>query len=183
MTNTLTEQAAVNWLSTIAATIPKDQAIVELGVYQGGSLTHLCDGAQQGNNPPVFGIDGWGITSIYRNKPQMRRRYGQQNQRIAAQAAPTATLIRDLSTNTGHHWDGPPVGLLYVDATHGYHAVIADYQAWQPHLAPHAVVAFDDYRSDRFPGVVKAVDQLVQDGHLEPITIIGTRLATTRTPQ
>lgn len=38
-----------------------------------------------------------------------------------------------------------PVDLLYVDGWHSYDAVIADGEAWLPHLADGGVVVFDDY--------------------------------------
>ena len=38
-----------------------------------------------------------------------------------------------------------PVDLLYVDGWHSYDAVLADAEAWVPHLSPHGVVVFDDY--------------------------------------
>src|SRR5436305_12826759 len=38
-----------------------------------------------------------------------------------------------------------PVDLLYVDGWHSYDAVIADGEAWLPHLAPWGVAVFDGY--------------------------------------
>jgi predicted O-methyltransferase YrrM len=38
-----------------------------------------------------------------------------------------------------------PVDLLYVDGWHSYDAVVADGQAWLPHLSRPGVAIFDDY--------------------------------------
>jgi hypothetical protein len=41
------------------------------------------------------------------------------------------------------------VDLLYVDGWHSYEAVVADGEAWLPHLSPRGVVVFDDYAAYR----------------------------------
>jgi hypothetical protein len=46
---------------------------------------------------------------------------------------------------------------LFIDGDHRYEAVRADFAAWQPHLAPGAIVAFDD--SD-FADVARAIAEL-----------------------
>jgi hypothetical protein len=37
-----------------------------------------------------------------------------------------------------------PIGLLHLDGDHTYEGVVADLQAWLPHLTWDAVVALDD---------------------------------------
>lgn len=175
----LTEQTSLDWLRTTAATVPAGQAVVEIGVYQGGSLKYLCDGAAQGNNPTVYGVDAWGIPAAY-TKPHLRRAYGRQNMRIAARNAPGAVLIRQLSTKTAQHWTGPKIGLLYIDGEHTYRSATGDYKAWKPHLATQAWVAFDDYWAGRFDGVIQAVDELVASGELTDFQHLGHHLAVTR---
>lgn len=170
----------MHWLQDAAAKIPAGQAIVELGVYQGGSLRYLTDGARQGFGAPVFGVDGWGMASIYRNRPKLRRQYGPGNQRLAATAAPGAKLIRALTTDAAKDWAGPRVGLLFIDADHSYMGAMGDFLAWRPHLADGAVVAFDDYWVGRFDGVVATVDQLCGEGQLVGMELIGNRLAVAR---
>jgi predicted O-methyltransferase YrrM len=55
-----------------------------------------------------------------------------------------------------------PVDLLYVDGWHSYDAVIADGEAWLPHLSARGVVIFDDYVAYR--EVRDAVDELAARG-------------------
>lgn len=177
---TLTEQISCTWLCDVAAKVPRDQAIVEVGVFQGGSLAYLAKGALAGDDPPVFGVDAWGLGDTYRTRPHLRRQYGPHNQAFAAEAAPTATLIRGLSTIVAGYWRGPKIGLLFIDADHSYASVMADYWVWQPHLASDALVAFDDYWTGRFPGVIQAVNELMAVGDLTDFQLIGKRLATAR---
>lgn len=174
----LTESEALEWLESAARKVPADQAIVELGVYQGSSLARLAAGSKAGNRAPVFGIDPWGLPGAYPDRPHMVRRYGPGNQRVARRAVDASgagdlvELVRDFSWSAGARWSGPPVGLLFVDAQHTEAAVLIDHAAWAPHLAPDAVIAYDDF-CPRFPGVVAAVKRL----HGDRFRLVGTRLA------
>jgi hypothetical protein len=58
------------------------------------------------------------------------------------------------------------VDLLYVDGWHSYDAVIADGQAWLPHLSSRGVVVFDDYAC--YPEVRAAVEELADRGLYRP---------------
>jgi len=174
---TLTEQAACRWLRKTAKAVPRNLSIVEIGVYRGGSLKHLVNGSLAGNEAPVFGIDPWGSPGAYPNRPHMLERYVPGDQEIAQRTAPGATLIRGFSVTEASRWYHQPIGLLYIDAVHRERDVLEDFFAWQPHLAAGAVVAFDDH-DERFDGVRRAVAQLVRAGHIAPVRLIGSRLAT-----
>lgn len=179
---TLTEPEALDWLRAAAAEVPADQAVVEVGVFRGGSLKHLCDGAKEGHGAVVYGVDAWGSDGVYPDRPHMRERYKRTDKAVARRTCPTATLIHALSSDAAAAYDGPPIGLLYIDCVHTEAAVLADFEAWAPHLADGALVAFDDY-CDRFPGVAKAVEHLMTVGRLENVGgLIGSRLAVTRKP-
>jgi len=180
MPKILTEATSLDWLQAAAATVPADQSCVEVGVFQGGSLQRIAVGARKGSNPPVYGVDQWGSPGMYLDRPHLARAYGKENQRIAARSAPTAALVRATSREAAQRWDGPPIGLLHIDADHTYEAAMGDFRAWQPHLAPGAHVAFDDYWAGRFEGVIKAVDELVADGTLTDFERIGHHFAVTR---
>lgn len=182
----LTEPAAVVFLARHAAQVPAHQAIVELGVHQGGSLIPIAHAAAHGNRARVYGIDAWGLSNAYDGRPHMRDRYPADNQQVTQfgldNAGVHAFLYRDLTVYAAETWDGPPVGLLFIDAEHTYDAVRADFHAWRPHLAAGALVAFDDYDASKakFAGVIRAVDELV-DEFLHDFEVVGSRLAVART--
>ena len=54
------------------------------------------------------------------------------------------------------------IDLLYVDGWHSYDAVIADGEAWLPHLSSGGVVVFDDYAA--YDEVRQAVHDLADRG-------------------
>src|SRR5690606_29474082 len=93
-----------------------------------------------------------------------------------------ATLIQGFSTNVGTDWDGPKVGMLYVDGDHSKDGVLADWHAWRPHLVGTATIIFDDYTNNTF-GVKDAVDQLHAEGHITQPTVVSDRVAVARLPR
>lgn len=178
MVETLTEPEACAWLHDTAACVAASLAIVEIGVYRGGSLRHLAQGAAEGHGAKVYGIDPWGAEGAYPGRPHMLERYVPADQKIARRTAKGATLIRGFSVREALRWTTPKIGLLYIDAVHREPDVLADFRAWLPHLALDAIVAFDDH-DERFDGVRRAVAKLVALGLIEPIHLIGNRLAVT----
>jgi predicted O-methyltransferase YrrM len=60
--------------------------------------------------------------------------------------------------------DGPrndrPIDLLYIDSSHDRGQTIAEVEAWQPVLAPGALIVFDDYGHPEYRGVAEAIAEL-----------------------
>ncbi len=187
----LTSDEALLALADMARLVPSDQAIVELGVYQGKSLLTLAWGATLGNHAHAWGIDPWDLMTepnediSYLGKDfnpynhEGNRRWAEWHVKSLGYSR-SATLVHNFSTDVGYGWEGPPVGLLYVDGDHSYEGVMGDVAAWSPHLAPGATIVFDDYVSGFADTVIRAIEELVTDGTLEPIQLHAGRLAVTR---
>lgn len=96
------------------------------------------------------------------------------------EAAPSSDgdpVYRQFRTNTavydniiGHRQDtvvaaaswgrqGRPIDILYIDASHTYEAVKANIQAWLPYMADGAIVAGDDFGTEVFSEVRRAVTE------------------------
>jgi MMP 1-O-methyltransferase len=152
------EGARLAWL---AAQVPADQAIVEIGSFKGKSACYLSRGSAAGNGAHVFCVDLWDLGGQRQGK---RWRYDAAAtfETFKAQVAEhgvaaLVTPIKGASADVAATWDRP-VGLLWVDGLHTYDGVRADIEAWTPHVAEGGWVAFHDY-CDREPGVMKAVDE------------------------
>lgn len=183
-------------LHDLARRIPADQAIVEIGVFRGRSAVALGLGAQAGNGAHVWAVDPWDLPG--HRGPFNAGRKGKHSHRVKFTARETrleakrnvhrnglrehVTMVRGFSTDVAADWDGPRIGLLYVDGDHNKAAVRADWEAWSPHLADDAVVVFDDYVLDDFQDVVEVVDALVDEGELVGLEVHHGRLAVTRLP-
>jgi Methyltransferase domain len=56
---------------------------------------------------------------------------------------------------------------VFIDADHGYDAVKADIAAWLPKIRPGGWVTGHDYDLEKFPGVVRAVEETFADFHIK----------------
>lgn len=190
----LTPESVALALADMASQVPPDRAIVELGTYQGRTALFLAWGARQGQGAHVYAIDPWDLPG--KREPYNQHRGGALGKHRKAFDDPgtynwarynvrangyanRVTLIRDFSVKAAEKWSAGPVGLLFVDGDHRYDAVRADVSAWAAHLAPDAVIAFDDYAATH-PEVIRAVDDMVNEGILEPVKVYHDRLAVTR---
>lgn len=186
MVEALIEQAAMDTLAELAAQVPADQAIVEIGTHHAANLVNMARAAKTGNGATCYGIDPYGHGDIYRGRPHMLARYSSADHQIAQDNIRANHLVRQTqlilktSTQAAQDWDGPPVALLVIDGEHRHNIVLADYHAWAPHLTPNATIAFDDYGGDYGAQVITAVNQLVTEGHITKPEVVGTRLAVTR---
>ncbi len=64
--------------------------------------------------------------------------------------------IRRRSQDVGREWS-EPIRLLWIDGSHDYPDVLADLEAFAPHVVPGGYVAMHDTRSKSFPGVRQAM--------------------------
>jgi predicted O-methyltransferase YrrM len=122
-----------------AATRVPAGVIVEIGSHHGRSTVILASAKRPGVR--VVAIDPY----------EVRRWGGGQNaldafrQNLARKDVDQeVTLLQGYGSITGDAWDGPPVGLLFVDGAHDYASVIADLRAWTPHLRADATVLMHD---------------------------------------
>lgn len=162
--------------------VPLGQAIVEIGSYVGKSTAYLASGA--GDDVPIYAVDPWEQIDAHETWCQYCDHIHQPtlaefvDNLIAAGVGDRVTPMQGLSTEVAMRYDGPPIGLLFIDGDHAESAVIADFRAWKPHLAKRAVILFDDYAVTNNPGVARAVAKLRTA--LEQPIIHSDRLAAAR---
>ena len=70
----------------------------------------------------------------------------------------------ELVAAPGQEARGVGVDLLFVDSSHDRDATIAEFRAWEPRLAPRALVVLHDYANPAYPGVAEAVAELGLSG-------------------
>jgi hypothetical protein len=169
-------------LADFAIQVPADQEIVELGVFQGKTSLVLSWGARQGFGAHVTGIDPWNLAGNVYDPPftdagsMHWARYHVRGMGYSNHVR----LVQGFSHEVAKTWDGPLVGLLFVDGDHTKLGARRDIETWAPHLALGARIAVDDYGHPDWPGVKEAVDELVTEGFLMPVEVYHDRLAVTR---
>lgn len=171
-------------LADLAAQVPADQEIVELGVFQGGTALRLAWGAAQGNGAHVTGIDPWDLPGNVYDPPftdSASERWA-RHWVLSMGYSSRIQLVKAFSEQVALHYglESRPIGLLFVDGDHTEEGARRDIELWAPHLAPGAVIAVDDYGHPDWPGVAQAVDKLVDEGFLAPIELYHDRLAVTK---
>lgn len=150
-------------LYDLAKVVPEGLAIVEIGSFKGKSTAYLAQGSKDGNGCQVFAVDPWDLPGNPYGKhgysaPIVRETF--EKQLKAARLWSRVTPIQAFSVDAAKEWEGPKVGLLFVDGDHTETGVRSDLAAWTPHLADGAVIAFDDYATKRNPGVKIVADEL-----------------------
>lgn len=125
---TLSEGAGIS-LGHLAAAVPADQAIVDVGIDRGRSTCYLAAGARAGNGAHVYGFDSsWGPRGRQLALLSVRQQ-GLRGQ---------VTLLDEKTLPAG--WR-PKVGLLHVNGHRD--AVQAAVEAWGPRLADDGRVAYE----------------------------------------
>lgn len=126
-------------LFELAGTVPKDQAVIEVGSHHGKSTILLALGLPQGSTMTAidpFDDPRWG------GGPESLEAF-EANLRFAG-VTDRVTLFRGLSVDAARTWSGPKVGLAWIDGAHDYVSVLADLDGWTPHLAPGARLLVHD---------------------------------------
>ena len=170
-------------LADLAAAAPATEAIVELGSFKGKSTAYLAAGAKRGDGARVWAVEPHDLPGNVYGKhgysaPEVRAAFEAQLRSVRLWSS--VEYVQAFSWVAAESWDGPPVGLLFIDGDHAEDAIRRDLAAWERHLAPHAVVAFDDLDTPKNPGVRVVVDDLVAGGWT--VQVLCDRLAVGRPP-
>lgn len=152
---------------------PEGSRFVEVGTYLGRSLCSLGEIVERsGKGITVIGVDtcrgsgpeGWrgkdyhaaavqqggGTFAGALHKNLLDCGFGDKIQLIIADSAAASRLFADASLD----W-------VHLDARHDYASVKADIEAWLPRIKPGGWLSGDDYDEQKWPGVVKAVEDLL----------------------
>jgi predicted O-methyltransferase YrrM len=165
-------------LYDLAVEIPADQAIVEIGSYRGMSTCYLATGARDGHGPKVYAVDPWDPAENAWCPWCEQATFAEWEAQLKAKRLRSRVIaVQALSVDAAEGYRGKPIGLLFVDGNHAREAVLADFAAWHPHLAPDAVVVFDDYLVTKNPGVGEAVTELRQGPLAPEMAIAAGRMA------
>jgi predicted O-methyltransferase YrrM len=77
---------------------------------------------------------------------------------VEAGVGATVRLIPATTAAAARTWSDP-IDFLYIDADHGYEGVLADLEAWVPHVRRGGLIVGDDYGNAIYPGVKRAWDE------------------------
>lgn len=154
-------------LYELAATVPSDLLIVEIGAFKGKSSCYLGAGAQGGLGAKVVSIDPWDLPGNINgkhnfNQPEVLETWKAQVALCGLENQ--VTPLRTFSYSAARNWT-QKIGMLFIDGGHTYNEVKNDYQAFIRWLVPGGILVFDDYEG-RNHGVKRFVEELRQGNDL-----------------
>lgn len=150
-------------------------AVVEVGSYCGRATVLLGSVAEMLDAPSrIVAIDTFdGVVGaadrLERRRPTLDRF---ERNLDSTGLRRRVEIVVDRSFNVD--WEDP-IGLLLIDGLHDYANVARDFRHFESHLAGGAFILFHDY-ARYFPGVMRFVDELLDDPAYEAVGLVGTMM-------
>jgi len=145
------------WLFKQARALPDGANIVEIGSFKGRSTSCLAFGCR-GTRKRVFAVDTFdGNEWDFRD----RRFFDEFDRNIRRLGlSKYVQPVVGSSTEIAKSWN-KSIHLLFVDGSHRYDDVLADYFGFLPHVAPGGILAFHDVEPS-WPEVLRAWDDIIK---------------------
>ncbi len=154
----LTESEAF-LLWSLSGAVNSEFAIVEIGSYLGRSTVSLALGSK---GAKVHAVDPHtGDVSEVEQGLSIDTYEGFLANIEKAGANDQVRPMRMKSVEAAEIYDGPEIGLLFIDGWHSEEAVEEDVRSWLPHLAPQCTLVFDDWERPDVAQGIKNIRSLV----------------------
>jgi predicted O-methyltransferase YrrM len=142
--------AEPKWLFERALSLPDGANLVEIGSFKGLSTSCLAFGCRA-TKKRVFAVD------TFDGGPDLQRHDSFQefcSNIERCQLSEYVEPVRGISWEIAKTWK-KPVHFLFIDGSHIYEDVMADFASFFPHVVPGGIIAFHDVHENH-PGVLKA---------------------------
>ena len=137
------------------------KTVVEIGSFRGKSCVLMLEGAEAHGNTDLR------ITCIDPHEPTHFGAFKDEDHEAferTIRAHGFADLVdhkRMYSHDAVAEWDGAPIDVLWVDGDHSYEGAKTDFVDWSPFVRSGGVIAAHDAYRERFPGVLKAWNEVI----------------------
>jgi len=171
--------------SEIVRNMPDGSRFAEVGVWKGRSLAYLAvEATNSGKNIEIHAIDTWEGSREHKNprfhEPLLETPDGLY-QHFLGNIRPVIERIRIhrmKSTEASKMFPDQHFETVFIDASHEYHDVLEDLEAWTPKVKQHSFILGHDM--DR-RGVYDAVKHFSEKNGLE-FGLVSTRCFAVATP-
>lgn len=148
-----TSREELKWLAEQAS---KRRLIAEIGSYKGRSTAALADNT----SGSVLAVDSW-------NRPSTGDHPFPIDDAVMKEfinnMARGIIRFREESVTAARLFRVPTFDMIFIDGDHDYESVKQDILAWRPHLKDGGLLCGHDFWEPIFPGVVKAVRELISE--------------------
>lgn len=154
-------------LYRMAAGVPANGTIVELGSYQGKSTLELAQGAKVSSSM-VYTVDPHDYYHARGTDYGALDNNAFINNIAKHNAGDIVRVINLRSDQAAKAWE-KPIDLMFIDASHEYDDVKKDFELWSPFV--RGKIAMHD-TSGLFPDVSRFVDELLADGQWQRVALV-----------
>ena len=153
------EGAFLMQLIDLVAPLWNHPIVVEIGSWIGVSTIYLAKGIRPFGGRVVT-VDPHAGTLLHRhgNPPDTEALLRENLKRFEVEGV--VEVIRNTSLGALEGWSGVNIAMLFLDGSHWFKDVRADFFGWSPWIHSGGVVAFHDYPTRA--GVRKTVDGIVR---------------------
>jgi predicted O-methyltransferase YrrM len=148
--------AELAFLQELAAAVPENGQVVEIGSWKGRSTVAICSALQAVRGARMTAVDSFeGDNSIVRVLGEIDTSCLYDEFRENTREFPFLDLVRGRSLPTAATFADGSIDWLFVDADHTYESVRADIAAWAPKVKAGGLFSGHDFAA--WPGVTRAV--------------------------
>jgi len=143
------------WLFDAARSLPSPANIVEIGSFKGRSTCCLASGCR-GTKKRVYAVDTFDGNECDFPSRNFFDEFTENVRRCGL--SDYVMPVVGVSWETAKDWRAP-IHLLFIDGSHRYEDVLADFEGFFPHVVPGGLVAFHDVGEEAWPDVLRVWDE------------------------
>lgn len=152
------------WFFGAAKSVRDNAVIVEIGSFKGRSTVSFGFGCI-GSNKHIYAIDLFEGDGADYGKGDFQRIFQTNIDRFGLGSYITA--VRRHSLEVAAEWN-KPIDILFIDGSHEYKDVKADFEAFYPHVKKNGIIAFHDIKG-KWEGVIRFWGEVQSAGYLKEI--------------
>jgi len=157
------------WLFETAYALASPSNIVEIGSFKGRSTCCLASGCR-GTDKRVFAVDSFNGNDSDFPARGFLSEFAANVKRCGVSRY--VEPVVGVSNNIARAWN-KPIHLLFIDASHVFEDVLADFEGFFPHVVPGGIVAFHDV-CEEWPGPRRvweevATQRLIEIGSVDSL--------------
>ncbi len=158
-------EAEVDFLKTLASTLPKHSIIINIGTGIGTSSLAFAEARE---DLRIVSID---TDADAHQKERTVFKLARRKMNRVTQMVGDSKIL-------GQNWQAGLIGMIFVDGDHSYEGCKGDAEAWISNLWNNGIMAFHDYQSWAWDGVQKVVDEIMNGSEfIEQVdTIVAYRV-------